>query len=91
MVSFYDPTALMVQFNIPAPILPVINVGQKVMINGKTYNLTHVQKMLDETTHMAPASVDIVSEGYIVGVPIDVDLTVHEKNNVIVLSDDAVF
>jgi membrane fusion protein (multidrug efflux system) len=91
LVSFYDPTALTVQFNVPAPILSAINVGQKVMIDGKHYRLTHIQKILDESTHMAPATVDIVSEGHIVGVSVDVELTVHEKNNVIVLPDEAVF
>lgn len=91
LLSFYNPAALIVDFDIPAPLLPSVNVGQKVMINGKRYSLTHVQKMLDSLTHMAPATVDISANGYIIGMSIDVDLTVFEKNNVIVLPDEAVF
>ena len=91
LVTFYDPTGMIAKIDIPAPLLASVNVGQKVTINGKRYLLTEVQKMLDENTHMAPAVVDIESDGSIVGMPVDVELTVFERNNVIVLPDDAVF
>ncbi len=91
LLSFYDPTSLMIDVNIPAPLLKWINVGQKIMVDGKRYALTHVQKMLDDLTQMAPAVADITADGYIIGAPIDVELTVLEKNNVIVLPDEAVF
>lgn len=91
LLSFYDPTLLIVEVDIPAPLLASVNIGQKVVIDGKRYRLTQIQKMLDEATHMAPAVIDIAGVGHIIGAPIDVELTVCEKNNVIVLPDETVF
>ncbi|MES2252903.1 MAG: efflux RND transporter periplasmic adaptor subunit [Pseudomonadota bacterium] len=91
LLTFYDPTTMIVEFDIPASLIASVNIGQKVVIDGKQYPLQEVQKMLDESTHMAPATVAIESKECIVGMPIDVELTVSEKNNVIVLPDDAVF
>lgn len=91
LLSFYDPVALFVDFDVPATLLASVNVGQKVVVDGKSYALTQVQKMLDPLTHMAPATVDIIADGHIIGMPIDLTLTVFEKNNVLVLPDEAVF
>jgi membrane fusion protein (multidrug efflux system) len=91
LLVFYDPLSMVVEVDIPAPIVSLINVGQKVMIDKKHYALTQIQKMLDESTHMAPAVVNIVAEGHIVGMPIDVELTISEKSNAIVLPDEVVF
>ena len=60
LLSFYDPVALFVDFDVPATLLASVNVGQKVVVDGKSYALTQVQKMLDPLTHMAPATVDII-------------------------------
>ena len=91
LLSFYNPVALIVEFDIPAPLLASVNIGQKVVIDGKSYALTQVQKMLDPLTHMAPATVDITAHGHIIGKTIDVELTVSKKSNVIVLPDEAIF
>lgn len=91
LLSFYDPAALIVDFDIPAPLLRFVNVGQKVVVGGKNYTLKHVQKMLDPLTHMAPAVVDIAGKEHVIGMSIDVDLTVSEKENAFVLPDEAVF
>ncbi|MES2607366.1 MAG: efflux RND transporter periplasmic adaptor subunit [Pseudomonadota bacterium] len=91
LVTFYDPTSMIVEFDIPAPLLASIDLGQKVMINEKVYKVSEVQKMLDESTHMAPATVDIEASTYIIGITVNVDLTVSEKNNVIVLPEETVF
>jgi len=91
LLTFYDPTTMIVEFDIPAPLVGSVNRGQKVVIDGKQCAVKEVQKMLDASTHMAPATVAIESKDLIVGMPIDVELTVSEKNDVIVLPDDAVF
>jgi len=91
LLSFYNPVALIVEFDIPAPLLASVNIGQKVVIDGKSYALTQVQKMLDPLTHMAPATVDITARGHIIGKTIDVELTGSKKSNVIVLPDEAIF
>lgn len=91
LVYVYNLSQMIVEFNVPAHLVASANVGQKVHIDGKRYVLTAIQKMLDESTHMAPATVEIEAAGHIIGMPIDVDLTIFEKNNVIVLPDEAVF
>lgn len=91
LVYFYDLSQMIVEFDVPAPLVATTNVGQSVYIDGKKYVLTAIQKMLDESTHMAPASVEIDTQAHVVGMSINVDLTVFEKNNVLVLPDDSVF
>lgn len=89
--SFYDPDSLMVEFDIPASVVHSVKDGQPVNVTGKDYNLTHVQHMIDESTHMAPAYVDIVCPECVIGTAVEVDLTVQQKLNVISVPFDAVF
>jgi membrane fusion protein (multidrug efflux system) len=91
VVSVYDPTSLVVDFDIPCSNLTVINEGQKVYVLGKSYSLTHMQKMLDEETHMCPADVDIKCSNCLIGDTVRVDLVVSEKENVIVVPFQALF
>src|SRR6185312_13074020 len=53
--NFYDPASLIVEFDIPPLVVRFIHDGQKVKVNKVLYALTHVQRMVDEETHMAPA------------------------------------
>ena len=91
IVSFYDPASLMVEFGIPASVMTFIHEGQPVRIQGTSYTLTKVQKMIDEETHMSPAYVDFSCENCVIGAGIDVDLTVQRKEKVIVIPFEAVF
>lgn len=90
IVSFYDPTNVALDFDIPASVIKDINNGQNILVNGKTYQLVHVQKMLDDERHMSPASLDINCEDCLVGSNIDLELTVKTKENVIVIPFEAV-
>jgi membrane fusion protein (multidrug efflux system) len=91
IVSVFDPGYLIVEFDVPADILPHIEQGQQVVVSGKTYSLTHIQKMLDEDTYMAPAHVDIDCSTCILGSATDVELTVTSKKGCIVIPFEAVF
>ncbi len=91
IVSFYDPASLMVEFGIPASVMTFTHEGQPVRIQGTSYTLTKVQKMIDEETHMSPAYVDFSCENCVIGTGIDVDLTVQRKEKVIVIPFEAVF
>jgi membrane fusion protein (multidrug efflux system) len=90
IVSFYDPTNIALDFDIPASIVPEINNGQNILVLGQNYQLTHVQKMLDDERHMSPASLDIICSDCIIGSNLDLDLTIKSKENVIVIPFDAV-
>lgn len=91
IVTFYDPSGIVVEFDIPAPLLSQIQDGQTVTINKKQHHISHVQKMIDPDTHMAPASVELPCENSFIGDNIDIDLCVTEHKNVIVIPYEAVF
>lgn len=91
LITFYDPNVLVVEFDIPGVHLSFVNVGQKVVIAGKIYALPYVQKMIAEDTHMSPAIVEISTKDHVIGMPLDIDLTISHKEGVIVLPMDAVF
>ncbi len=91
LVSFYDPVNLIVEFDIPLSIVATIKDGAAVFVNSKKYALTHVQRMLDEETHMCPAYIQINCDNCIVGSTVDVELVTSEKQNVIVIPFESIF
>lgn len=91
LVSFYDPSTTIVEFDVPLSIMNVIHDGSTVFIDKKQYPLTYIQKMLDEETHMSPAYVNIDCQNCIIGSTVDVNLVVKEKQSVIVIPFEAVF
>ena len=90
IVSLYDMTSLIVEFDITADILPKIQDSQPVLINGKEYPLTHVQRMLDEETHMCPAYVNYPCPDCLIGTTVDVDLVIEHHKNVIVIPFESI-
>ncbi len=91
IVSFYDPKNVTLELDIPSSLVPYVNNGQDLTVLGKHYKLTHIQKMLDEEKHMSPAFVDITCEDCLIGSNLDVDLTVIQKNNIIMIPYEAIF
>lgn len=91
IVTFYDPSAIMVAFDIPSTILSKINDGQRVFISGKELKIPSVQKVIDAETHMSPAYVDYPCENCIIGTTVHVELVVAEKKEAIVVPREAVF
>lgn len=91
IVAFYNPHSLIVDFDVPLSVAKQVEDGRPVFINGKKYKLTHIQKMLDEETHMCPAYVEIKCSDCIVGTTVDVRLVVKEVQSVIVIPYEAVF
>lgn len=91
IVTIYDPSALVVDFDIPCTNLTAINEGQAVRIFDKTHPLSHLQKMIDDETHMCPADVDISCDNCVLGSNVDVDLVVEAKKQVIVAPFQSIF
>lgn len=79
IVSFYDPNQLFIELDIPAKFVKYLHVNQAVMVQGKSFTLTSLQKMIDHDTHMAPATVDFSCPGCLVGevLPVQVPIQVH--------------
>ncbi|WP_367274388.1 efflux RND transporter periplasmic adaptor subunit [uncultured Legionella sp.] len=91
VVSIYDPSSLVVDLDVPCSNLTGLNEGQAVRVLGKEYTLTHLQKMIDEHTHMCPADVDIQCDTCLLGTTVNVDLIVAEQQNTIVIPFQALF
>lgn len=91
IVSVFDPSTLEVRFDIPHKILPSLTDQTFVYVQGKPYPLTHVQRMLDPTTHMCPAYVKLQGDDFVIGGTLDVDVVVEEQKQVIVIPHAALF
>lgn len=92
IVAFYDPSELTVDFDIPCTLSThLINDKQQVQILGKIYPINHVQKMLDEETHMCPADVAISCQDCLIGASVDVRLITRAKTKVLVIPNRALF
>ena len=80
-LSFYDPSELIVEFDIPTNVLKLIeknsshfrNNEQKVIIDGKKMIVPQIQRMIDPDTHMSPAYVNYSCENCVIGSNITVD------------------
>lgn len=91
VVTFYDPSSLIIEFDIPDSLINQIKDGQTIEFDGKAYPLTHVQRMIDEETHMCPAYADIDCQNCVIGTSQDLDLTIQEKKDVITIPHEATF
>lgn len=90
LVSLYDPSTTIVEFDVPLSIINFVHDKSPVFINQREYSLTHIQKMLDEETHMSPAYVSIICNNCIVGSTTNVDVVLQEKKSVMVIPSEAV-
>ena len=67
IVNFYDPSNIVVEFEVPLSTLKSVQDGSPVFVNEQRYPLTHIQKMLDDETRMAPAYIKIQCPDCIIG------------------------
>ena len=91
VVSFYDPSVILLNFDIPASFMENINDETEVSLNGKNYKLSHVQKLVDPNTRMAPAFAEVECDGCVLGSTTNIDLILNKKTDVILLPKEAVF
>jgi membrane fusion protein (multidrug efflux system) len=86
LVSFYNPSEILVEFDIPGEFISKIKPKQKVTIVGKKYKLTHAQKAIDEDKHMCPAYVELKNDdSFVIGSSVDIRLSVEEHDDVVVI------
>lgn len=92
VVTLFDPQHVFVEFGIPAPVINKLqHKAPHVDIDGKTYTLHTLQTMVDENTHMSPASLTVERGHLIIGTVIDVNLCIVKKENSIVIPESAIF
>lgn len=91
VVTVYDPLTITIDLDIPCSHLKNIKVNQPVRVFNQIYHLSHVQKMMDDETHMCPADVDINCESCVIGDSVTVQLMIKEKHQVLVVPTQALF
>lgn len=91
VVQFFDPSDLVVDFDIPCHRYPAISKEQKATIKNKSYQLTHFQRMINPKTHMCPSDIDIDCKDCLLGETVDVNLVVAERPEAIVIPYHALF
>ncbi|GHT91274.1 MexH family multidrug efflux RND transporter periplasmic adaptor subunit [Alphaproteobacteria bacterium] len=70
LASFYNPEQLQVEFEIPSQYVMKIEPGQLLYINHAPLKLTHVQKAIDEESHMCPASASVTPDPFSASLPV---------------------
>lgn len=91
IVSFYDPSVIMIEFDIPGSFIADVTSDTKIVFAGKEYQLTHAQRLIDPDTHMSPAFTEIQCDNCILGATENVELILNHKQGVVILPNEAVF
>ncbi|STY30674.1 efflux protein [Legionella wadsworthii] len=91
VVTIYDPDSLTVEIDIPCTNHYSIEENQPIYIMNQLYHLSHVQKMIDDDTHMCPADVDIQCANCLIGASIAGQLIVNKKMEALVIPTQSLF
>jgi membrane fusion protein, multidrug efflux system len=90
LLVLYKPDEIVVDLNIPEKIVSKVAIGQKVLIDEKEFQISSVQKFIDQKTHMAPAVIKYPCPSCIIGSSINVDVIIYENPNAITVPHYAV-
>lgn len=91
IVQFYNPSTLIVRFDLPLVIAKQVQKNTNLWVNNTLYPLTYLQQMVDEETHMCPAYAYIDCPMCIIGSTTDVEVVLREHSEVLVVPFKAVF
>lgn len=91
VVTIYDPNSLIVEMDIPCTHNNSIEANQPIYILNRLYHLNHVQKMIDDETHMCPADAEIQCPHCLIGTNVTGHLVVSKKIDVLVIPTQALF
>ncbi len=90
LLVLYKPDEIVTDPNIPEKIVSKVAIGQKVLIDGKEFQISSVQKFIDQKTHMAPAVIKYPCPNCIIGSSINVDVVVYENPKAITVPHYAI-
>lgn len=90
IVTLYDPSELVIEFDIPAKFL---NTSvSKALVGGRVYDNVQTQKVVDTQTNTAPAFIEMTQcKDCVAGSVVDVDFVVKESPRTLFVPGDALF
>lgn len=91
IVTVYDPLNVNIDLDIPCTYLKHIADNQPIYVHHHRYALSHLQRMMDDETHMCPADVDIRCNHCMIGETIRVHLLLSEKNDALIIPSQSLF
>ncbi len=91
VVGFYDPSKMVVEFDIPAHAISTVSVPCNIKIGDKAHTLQTISKTIDPDTYMIPVICDLENPNYFSGQIVDVEFPLESRNNVIILSSESIF
>ncbi len=91
IVVFYNPSELVVTFDIPSNLLGEIGEKATVTLNGQDYVTAPVQRALAAGSYTVPAYIDFKCANCIIGEITNLDLHLIEKQNIITVPASCVF
>jgi len=91
IVAFYDPSDLVVRFDIPSRLIGELGDHTKITINGEEYTTSFIQRATSGNSYTIPAYADFKCPKCIIGEIIDVDLHITDKQNIITVPAACVF
>lgn len=84
IVTLYNPKTLVVEVDIPEKYIRTLSQKSQVLVDGQSYSLTQLQKVVDPMTNMAPSFVELDPRATLIpGSIVDVDLVLEEKQDVL--------
>jgi membrane fusion protein (multidrug efflux system) len=88
---FYDPSEMIITFDLSENVLKQIKNNPKVSIEGTLYDIPHFQNcIIDPITHLTSAHIHFKGS-HIIGSLINIELIAETHENVITIPFDAVF
>jgi membrane fusion protein (multidrug efflux system) len=91
LLVLYKPDEIVIDLNIPEKIVKKVSIGQKVFISGGEYKISSVQKFIDQSTRMAPATIKYPCPECVIGSSVDVSVVLYESADAFVIPDSAIF
>ncbi len=92
VVTLYNPETLVVEVDIPEKYVETLTPHSQIIIKGKTYTLTQLQKVIDPATNTAPSFVDVgKATSLIPGSIVAVKLVLNQRNKTIVIPEESLF
>lgn len=91
VVSFFDPTKLIVKFDIPTDVASRLKNKTTITLNGKEFETSFIQKVLSQDSYTIPAHAEIECENCMIGEARFFDIQIVKKENIIVIPSSCVF
>lgn len=91
IVSFFDPSKLIIRFDIPTNVASKLKDKTSIIFNEKEFETSFIQKVLSKDSYTIPAHAEIECEDCMIGESRFFDIIIAKKEDAIIIPDSCVF